>query len=550
MADQFSDDELLRLYKNPKSDLSLLNREELGRIDRLTGPVPASEQPELPEGPTTRGYLGNVASDVGGMISGIPTILGAAAKGGYNLLSGNTEREFWKNPRENVGKIVEGARAIGGELVKPYESMDNFLASLYNEPTRIPMDASILLGGAGAGAKAAKLPNIARTLSRAGEAINPVQLVTRPVAAVARAIPRGQIKVGRSLIKRAIKPGLAAVKDTTAYKKGLGLAASEEDMINAFLNHDLSTNVAGVDKGLAAIRSKANQVTQDVTQASQPGVGIYGTSKPAEVAVAKMATDSPFGRQTTPGRAKASIAAEVRRILREHSTPQTVTRQVPGPPSTILSSSGQPLPGPTVPKTVQTGKRIRTLQTPLDLLQQSRAENELVGQIATLGENPNIGREFAAAKGRGAREAVHRKVPTTAKLDKDISELIPVVDALQNMVFASSRRTPIQLYDMLALGGLLRGSPTALAPLVASAGSRGSLTGAVGKSLAKSGIRNANRLSTLPGERTARTGLLVGETTRRLIKDRKDATKKRDSEKEVAEALASIRALMQSKGSE
>lgn len=151
----------------------------------------------IPDKQTIGGFLGNVVGSTGKLVGDTVSAIAnpvQTVKSIYGLGSGIVQLAI---PGEQGNEQL--AKAVGQFYVDRYGGLDKAWNTFYNDPAGMIMDASVVLGGAGALAKGAGsvskvggLSKLGRGLSRAGSLADPLQL---PGRAISKALP----KAGRAI---------------------------------------------------------------------------------------------------------------------------------------------------------------------------------------------------------------------------------------------------------------------------------------------------------------------------------------------------------------
>ena len=141
--------------------------------------------------------VGNLVDVVSSPVQAAQGISDIVAGGVYKALPGPVQRGLTAietspyNPLGNPAALQRAqamASAAGQEFVRPYSSGAEFQKTMEQDPFRPISDVSALLGGGGAALRAANmgvLPNqLGRIYARAGDVINPINMLTRPAAAM------------------------------------------------------------------------------------------------------------------------------------------------------------------------------------------------------------------------------------------------------------------------------------------------------------------------------------------------------------------------------
>lgn len=95
------------------------------------------------------------------------------------------------------------ANLVGQDYARTYGTSQGFARTMEEDPFRVAGDISMLLGGAGAGAKAANLGKVGNALAQASAVTNPMNALLKPAAAVISPTISPQIQ---SLMKEGVVP--------------------------------------------------------------------------------------------------------------------------------------------------------------------------------------------------------------------------------------------------------------------------------------------------------------------------------------------------------
>jgi hypothetical protein len=280
MADRtLTDDELLSIFQDDRADLSLLSREERARLVRLTGPIPASEQPPLPEGPTTGGMLRNAMSSA--MQFGRDMIGGV--RQGLALSSQPIEQQI-----ETRLKSPSPMSNLMSHLGERYGSYDDTLQTLYQDPVGAASDASLAMGGASYAARIASLQRVADALRLGSAATNPLGVPAQLAETGGRALYRASINPSRR-IQRGFPGAVEAGYERNVLPTTGGLARTEQ-----------------------ALETSAARTQQLLTEADQAGAAVnmrrdvVGSLRdPARRAGERYALGKPDERPDVSARARA-----------------------------------------------------------------------------------------------------------------------------------------------------------------------------------------------------------------------------------------------------
>src|SRR5688572_26074959 len=137
------------------------------------------DAPAPPEGPTVRGFLKNTAKSAGrfaGDIAGALTSPIQTGKALYGLGAGAVQALI---PGEQGSeKNLEPLVSLYKER---YGNADKLLQTMYEDPVGIAADVATFAGGAGAAAKLARLPKLAKGLGAVSTAADPLRAAGRTV---------------------------------------------------------------------------------------------------------------------------------------------------------------------------------------------------------------------------------------------------------------------------------------------------------------------------------------------------------------------------------
>ena len=141
--------------------------------------------------------IGNLVDAVSSPVQTAQGIGDIVAGGVYKALPGPVQRGLTAietspyNPLGNPAALQRAqtmATVAGQEFVKPYSSGAEFQKTMEEDPFRPISDLSALLGGGGAALRATNMggrtAGVANALIRGGELTNPINMLTRPAAAV------------------------------------------------------------------------------------------------------------------------------------------------------------------------------------------------------------------------------------------------------------------------------------------------------------------------------------------------------------------------------
>jgi hypothetical protein len=112
------------------------------------------------------------------------------------------------------------ANAVGQDYATTYGTAEGFKKTMQEDPFRVVGDVSMLLGGAGAGAKAANLGKVGNALAQASAVTNPMNALLKPAASIISPNTSPQIQ---ALMKEGVVP-------TTGQILGGGFKRAEEGL--------------------------------------------------------------------------------------------------------------------------------------------------------------------------------------------------------------------------------------------------------------------------------------------------------------------------------
>jgi hypothetical protein len=190
-------------------------------------PIPFSTMKMLGNAPGSfkKNVIDGLVEAISNPVQTAQSMVDVARGGFYNAMPEPVQRGLTAvapyNPfgrPEDLQRSQAVANVVGQELVKPYSSTQGFKQTVEEDPFRILSDVSMLVGGAGAGLKAAnigaKTAQAGNVLSAASNVLNPVTqaiAATKAVGKGAEAIGKGYLAaksgVGMEPINQAIKAG-------------------------------------------------------------------------------------------------------------------------------------------------------------------------------------------------------------------------------------------------------------------------------------------------------------------------------------------------------
>jgi hypothetical protein len=135
-------------------------------------------------------------------------LLDVVAGGAYNAMPAPVQRgitaleQSYGNP-EALQRAQNVASLVGQDYAKTYGTGQGFARTMEQDPFRVAGDVSMLLGGAGAGAKAANFGKVGNALSQASAVTNPMNALLKPAAAVISPTISPQIQ---TLMKEGVVP--------------------------------------------------------------------------------------------------------------------------------------------------------------------------------------------------------------------------------------------------------------------------------------------------------------------------------------------------------
>jgi hypothetical protein len=192
---------------------------------------------------------------VGGLIEAVSSplqtgqaLMDIVAGGAYNALPEPVQRgltsfeQAYGNPQA-LQRAQNVASAVGQDYATTYGTGAGFSKAMQEDPFRVVGDVSMLLGGAGAGAKVAGAGKLSNALAQASSVTNPMNALVKPVAAVVSPAVSPQIQ---SLMKEGVVP-------TAGQILGGGYKRAEEALTSVPVLGDF-------------IKSAQNRAMQDVNR--------------------------------------------------------------------------------------------------------------------------------------------------------------------------------------------------------------------------------------------------------------------------------------------
>ena len=162
-------------------------------------PAVAAEQPEdynvfatLANAPESlyRNTIGGLVNAVSSPVQTARGLADVAAGSFYNVMPAVVQRGINAieiNPQAQQ-RAIQTANAIGQDYAKTYGTGAGFQQMMEQDPFRIVGDVSTVLGGGGAALRAANMggrtAGVANALTRGSELTNPINMLSKPVAAV------------------------------------------------------------------------------------------------------------------------------------------------------------------------------------------------------------------------------------------------------------------------------------------------------------------------------------------------------------------------------
>ena len=250
--------------------------------------------------------VGNLVEAVSSPVQTAQGIGDIVAGGVYKALPGPVQRGLTAleaspyNPLGNPAALQRAqtmATAAGQEFVRPYSSGAEFQKTMEEDPFRPISDLSALLGGGGAALRAANMGNrsnaIANAMVRGGERTNPINMLTKPAAAMVSPMVDPGV---RALMAEGITPTVGQIL-------GGGFKRAEEGLTSIPVIGDFiksaqaraaeNVNRAAINRALTPINEKlpADFKGRDAIRfASEKLDDAYGTLLPKMTVV----QDTPF----------------------------------------------------------------------------------------------------------------------------------------------------------------------------------------------------------------------------------------------------------------
>lgn len=177
--------------------------EQIGAYMRIKGTKPSQGSPSV------GGFIGNIGKSAVENVGGIGSAIA-------NTLNPDME----KNTIANLGKLAVGTgqllipgeqgledrpRAVGQFYKDRYGGLENIKKTAYEDPVGLALDASVVLGGAGAGLKGLGAISKSSKLAKAGQIASKVSKFVDPLSASGKGLDRVANKIpGASIVKGGI----------------------------------------------------------------------------------------------------------------------------------------------------------------------------------------------------------------------------------------------------------------------------------------------------------------------------------------------------------
>jgi hypothetical protein len=224
--------------------------------DKSTEELQAANLRDRTDLPSTQGFLGNLASSTG-------KFLKDSAVGMKDLAGLAMDASPLASPERRaagIGKatqaLTNAPRILGAmkdSAKQRYGGIDEALHTAYTDPAGMAADVSTVTG-AGAAATAGKAPRIARILSEASRATNPLGVI----GAVAEPVAH---KAAQTIVRGTLRPP-AAVRDDFGGSKGVADAVLKDRVYSE----------ASAQRKLTASTAKADEMIAGAQAAGVPGV--------------------------------------------------------------------------------------------------------------------------------------------------------------------------------------------------------------------------------------------------------------------------------------
>jgi len=187
-----------------------------------------------------RNTIGGLYEAVSSPLQTGKALLDVVAGGAYNAMPAPVQRgitaleQSYGNP-EALQRAQNVASLVGQDYAKTYGTGQGFARTMEQDPFRVAGDLSMLLGGAGASAKAANLGKVGNALTQASAVTNPINALLKPVTAVISPTISPQIQ---SLMKEGVVP-------TAGQILGGGYKRAEEALSSVPIIGDFIKNAQG-----------------------------------------------------------------------------------------------------------------------------------------------------------------------------------------------------------------------------------------------------------------------------------------------------------------
>ena len=157
---------------------------------------------------------------IGGLVEAVSSplqtgqaLMDIVAGGAYKAMPESVQRgitsleQAYGNPQA-LQRAQNIAGAVGQDYATTYGTGAGFSKTMQEDPFRVVGDVSMLLGGAGAGARMAGVGKLGNALAQASSVTNPMNALIKPVAAVISPDISPQI---RSLMKEGVTPTVGQI---------------------------------------------------------------------------------------------------------------------------------------------------------------------------------------------------------------------------------------------------------------------------------------------------------------------------------------------------
>lgn len=384
-------------------------------------------------GSSAANFAGNIAKAVTSPRQTLSTLSDVAQGGMVRGAQALGVKDGWTPEAEGRGQKFD---AVIGSYKERYGSPAKAAQTLYEDPVGVASDVSMVAGGAGLMAGAARLPRVANAAHAVSKATNPLSAV--------KALPKPNIDaLSKRMYQSALKP---------SSKDGLG---SIDEMTNAGLEAGIPVSRGGLDKTRAAIDTIDNQVESTIKAGAERGL----TVDPTKVAGYTDRSIGKFIYQADNAADLAAVKGVRDRFLEQNSVKAPYTKIAP-----IVNEGSGFMP-------VGKGNTVMPRPIPVDSAHAMKrgTYRKLRDDYGELGSAP---KEALKDLARGLKEGVYEHFPELRHLGQQEKVLIDLEQALERFAIRHGNK------DLVGIGTPIFGTAAG----VASGSGAGAALGAILKS--------------------------------------------------------------------